>query len=421
MTGASSLQQSRHRQKFANGEIHDWYRMVHGYSDQLVSEVLHEFEVDHTQVVLDPFCGAGTTIVECQKRGLVSVGLDANPVACFATKVKTNWRLKAERLIDLLAVVSNNYDLCIRKSSHEDPTHTYLVESGMIDRGWISPEPLRKALAIKSGIKMTRTNGSYRNALMLALVDEVVRGASNVKFGPELFCGPSKEDVDVFEGFSARVRRMAKDLESVESPCLRPKVILGDARLVREELKGCVPRGGFGAVVCSPPYPAEHDYTRNTRLELAFLEFVTDRATLRRYKQLQLRCNTKGIYSTDYDRIHIKHNESVARLATRINRQAKDKSHGFARLYSRVVEEYFGGMQRHLRSLRPLLSTNARLAYVVGDQAAYAGVCIPTAKVLASIAEPLGYRIDGIRCWRERRSTKTSRLLAENILIMHRS
>ncbi len=33
----------------------------------------------------------------------------------------------------------------------------------------------------------------------------------------------------------------------------------------------------------------------------------------------------------------------------------------------------------------------------------------------------LGYRIDGIRCWRERRSTKTSQLLAENILIMHRS
>ncbi len=64
-----------------------------GYSDHLVSALLDRFELTHTDHVLDPFCGAETTLVECMKRRVSAVGIDANPSGCFATRVKTNWKL----------------------------------------------------------------------------------------------------------------------------------------------------------------------------------------------------------------------------------------------------------------------------------------------------------------------------------------
>ena len=48
---------------------HDWYRFVLSYPPHLVREYLQKFEVDSSQFVLDPFCGTGTTPVECKKIG----------------------------------------------------------------------------------------------------------------------------------------------------------------------------------------------------------------------------------------------------------------------------------------------------------------------------------------------------------------
>ena len=91
-----------HPQRFLNGEVHDWYRIILGYSDHLVGGLLDEFHLDPKASVLDPFCGSGTTLVEGMKRGLRVTGLDANPSSCFAARVKTDWSVDPERLRALL-------------------------------------------------------------------------------------------------------------------------------------------------------------------------------------------------------------------------------------------------------------------------------------------------------------------------------
>ena len=106
---------------------------------------------------------------------------------------------------------------------------------------------------------------------MLALITEVIEESSNVKFGPELYCGPKKVACDVIGGFVDRVEAMVDDLESVEAARYpEVTVVQGDSRYLCKAL-GRDKAGAVAAVICSPPYPAEHDYTRNTRLELAFL------------------------------------------------------------------------------------------------------------------------------------------------------
>jgi len=52
-------------------------------------------------VVLDPFCGSGTTLIEAKLLGRNSVGIDVNPLACLITKVKTRVLSTAQRNICL--------------------------------------------------------------------------------------------------------------------------------------------------------------------------------------------------------------------------------------------------------------------------------------------------------------------------------
>src|SRR5438132_4364073 len=97
------------RRKGANGEInklypedqgvHRWYRFVLSFPPHLVREYLRRFGVSAGPSVLDPFCGTGTVLVECKKLGISSIGVEANPMAHFASAVKADWSPHADGLI----------------------------------------------------------------------------------------------------------------------------------------------------------------------------------------------------------------------------------------------------------------------------------------------------------------------------------
>jgi hypothetical protein len=404
-------------QRFVNGEVHDWYRLILGYPDHLVGRLLDEFGVQPGDHILDPFCGAGTTLVEGMKRGVWSTGIEANPSSHFAARVKTNWQLLAKTLIQCGERVTDNYRKFLQDATYQtDPFYRYLQHEGFLRRRWISVKPLRKIIAIKKAIDGLRTTAAYKNALLLALVAQTVHGSANVKFGPELYCGKSKRDSAVFLGFRERLDKMASDLTLVSTlPRGSSNVILGDARHC-----GCLLSRGqkFSAIISSPPYPAEHDYTRNARLELALLGAVVDRESLRKIKGRMIRSHTKGVYKGDSDGTLVAGHPEIERIARILERRAKSKTHGFARLYSTVLREYFGGMKRHFASVKPFLAQGGLCAYVVGDQSSYLRVHIPTAEILSSLAAEVGYRTVEIRHWRSRWSTATSRSVEEHILIL---
>ncbi|PYJ71687.1 MAG: hypothetical protein DME75_07060 [Verrucomicrobia bacterium] len=67
---------------------HDWYRFVRSFPPHLVREYVNRFELGANACVLDPFCGTGTTIVECKKCGVTSVGVEAHPMSHFASTIR---------------------------------------------------------------------------------------------------------------------------------------------------------------------------------------------------------------------------------------------------------------------------------------------------------------------------------------------
>jgi DNA modification methylase len=215
----------------------------------------------------------------------------------------------------------------------------------------------------------------------------------------------------------AGVQAMADDLRGLADRKDTPAAVhQADAR----DLTATLPPHSIDAVITSPPYPNEKDYTRTTRLESALLGFIHNKAELRALKSGLVRSNTRNVYRADDDDRWVEGHGEIQRIAAEIEarRVALGKTSGFERQYARVTKLYFGGMMRHLAMLRPVLRPGARLAYVVGDQASYLRVMIRTGQLLAGIAESLGYEVLGIDLFRTRLATATREQLREEVLVL---
>lgn len=412
---------------------HDWYRFVLSFPPHLVREYIARFRVRKGQIVLDPFCGTGTTLVECKKLGIESVGIEAAPMASFASEVKTNWLISG---IGLMRHAESLAEIACRKLTSqgiEDETGLPLLAghpkrsvqlqqlpeaaSKLLLTGSISPRPLHKVLVLLDAIEQTQSP-QYFDHERLALAKALVSGISNLEFGPEVGVGPAKSDVPVIKRWLECVRATANDLQNgLNRACDIPAtVIRADARDVRRIIR----RNSIDAVFTSPPYPNEKDYTRTTRLESVLLGFVTDKQQLRSVKHDLVRSNTRNVYKADRDDEGVARNREVLQIANAIERRRRElgKTSGFERLYPRVTKLYFGGMTRHLSNLRTVLKRGALLAYVVGDQASYLRIMIRTGKLLADIATSLGYEVIGLELFRTRLATATRAQLREEVLLL---
>ena len=145
-----------------------------------------------------------------------------------------------------------------------------------------------------------------------------------------------------------------------------------------------------------------------------------NKTELRSLKKGLLRSNTRNVYKGDDDDAWIEEHTEIQAIATEIEKRrvALGKTSGFEKLYGKVTKLYFGGMARHLAELRPFLKPGAYLGYVVGDQASYLQVMIRTGKLLADIAQSLGYRVVGIDLFRTRLATATRKQMREEVLVL---
>ncbi len=428
-------------QKLDDATVHRWYRFVLSYPDHLVDQMLHRFKVDTTQTVLDPFVGTGTTLVECKKAGIPSVGIDANPVTAFASKVKTTWDvdlqefdLRRRELLgsirEPLRTIGRQYPLQLSFEDLLSPGDVLLESTvagagtdeqikRLLPKNWLSEIPLHKTLIVKQVID-TLPDDAITNIFRLALVSVVVSDVSNLGFGPEVYVSKKKKDADVYGAFSAKLRQIKQDLvviRQVSNPG-KVKVYCGDARRLTTLISGPI-----DFVITSPPYPNEKDYTRTTPLELILLGFLTNKSDLRQVKEEMLRSHTRNIYVADDDSAYVADVPEILKLSQEIEQRRIERgaTSGFERLYHRVVTEYFGGMYRALEQLQQVMPSGGKIALVLGDQMSYFQVPIRTAKLLSLIAErKLEYDEIETIVWRTRHATATKMDIEEHILILER-
>lgn len=428
----------RHRRKpkgednkvyFEDRPVHEWYRFVLSFPPHLVRDYLQRFRLDGRHAVLDPFCGTGTTLVECKKLGIASIGVEANPMAHFASQVKVDWSPDPDDLLEHARHVAEAASAALQAEGIQDvallnlgPTNGQQLRrlppqrEKLLLTNSISPLPLHKTLVLLDHLKRHADERYHRHEL-LALAKALVFQISNLRFGPEVGVGPAKSDAPVIAPWLAEVRTMADDLRQVRSSRNASAIVHhADSRQLLQVLKP----NSIDAVITSPPYPNEKDYTRTTRLESVLLGFLRNKADLRALKQGMVRSNTRSVYKDDDDDLLVAEHPEIQRIAAAIEARRIElgKTSGFERLYARVTRLYFGGMARHLADLRTVLRPGAQLAYVVGDQASYLQIMIRTGQLLADLAQSFGYELVDIDLFRTRLATATKEQLREEVVVL---
>lgn len=435
-------------------DIHDWYRFVYAYSDRVITSLVDEFDIDQDDLLIDPFNGTGTTTLAAKKLGIDSIGTDTSPASVLSARCKTNWEVDLDefrsRRSELLSTLqpifkqissqgNTTLDSFGSSSDEEIDLSKYdFSEPKKTPKGWLSEKPLKKMKVLKYHVE-EMPDDEVTDLFRLAMIAILPENVGNVRFGPEATRDRKQEgDKDVFTILKNKLQEIEEDLESVQKAMaageIEPaevEIIRADARqladTLREEselLNSDKHEGEVDYLITSPPYPAEHDYTRNQRLELIWLNAADDNKDLQKIKKANIRSHTKNIYVADDEgeQVNIRENERVDSIVSEMEQiiEEEDISHGFGQYYPRVIEEYFAGMQHHFEQVYDLLAPSGKAAYVVGDSGSYWQVEVETAEILGELAQNrVGFNEPEVKLWRNMAATTADYDdIEENILIL---
>jgi DNA modification methylase len=231
--------------------IHNWYLFKEGFSKQLVDILLDRFNVGKDSVVLEPFCGTGTTLLACKQRGISSIGFDVSPLFVFVSKVKTrDYDLK--ELKENISIASKwkfeKPEVTIKEKYVKRVFSKYLLEDFVFYQSRINEIEDKKA----------------RDFLMLALIDCVM--SSSYAFRDGSVVKVRKRNVPPLKKFfKYKIKKMYKDLEKSKLKPVDTRIMEGDAMKMKldDESVDCV--------ITSPPYLNKSEYSNIFKIEETLL------------------------------------------------------------------------------------------------------------------------------------------------------
>ncbi len=219
---------------------------IHPYPAKFVTELpralLSVLPLPHGTAVLDPFCGSGTTLVESQRRGVPSIGVDLNPIACLMSRVKTSslpscFSQWAEKVVSAARCASGSAVPDIPRLDH-----------------WFNGQ-VQSALAALSA-EISAAPLPQHDALRLALSSIIVRVSNQESDTRYAAIDKGAKSEDVYKGFLRATECLEGALGERDYPLTPATVMKGDILEVRHSDIG----RKIGMVITSPPYPNAYEY-----------------------------------------------------------------------------------------------------------------------------------------------------------------
>lgn len=220
---------------------------LHPYPAKFISDIpralINNLPIPKNTLILDPFCGSGVTLLEAQKAGINSLGVDLNPIACLLSRVKTQ-----PLPSNFLSTAESIFKKC---NSYKG--HISIPNIPNLDH-WFKKD-VQKGLAILLKHVNTQPEGSISDALKFCVSSIIVKVSnqdSDTRYAAiENTWG--KEDVFALFLQVAQKLQKAKDsfLYSTTSSVLNKNSLL----LKKTDLPQKI-----GLVITSPPYPNAYEY-----------------------------------------------------------------------------------------------------------------------------------------------------------------
>lgn len=341
--------------------VHRWFWFPHSFSPQLIDEVLAAYPIPKEGRILDPFMGAGTTVLRAHERGYAAVGTDLSPLSLFVSRVKLT-SLDKDKLRDALGFILDY-----------TPASTWAPIPQRLQKAFTRDE-LAHIFGIRERIQSLPR--PLANFFLLALLRVQQRLSRAVPDGG-WFRWVEKENQSekIVQWFEQQARLQINDMEQRNG--VQVQVFQDDARSLERV------DGKFDRVITSPPYPNRHDYSRIFHVELLSLGVGEDK--IKEFRRLSVRSHVEAQspsrQAVGYH-IPLRLQQVIEQLPDHID----------ARI-PLMLKGYFEDMYLVLKAIRPLLRRGALCAFVVGN-VRHAGVMVPVDEILISIGAQLGYSFE---------------------------
>lgn len=360
--------------------IYGWYNYKHSFARELVFSLLTSMGIERFSkvTVLDPFCGAGTTLLAAKEYGINSIGIDVMPFATFISEAKAlnydylTLEKGKTRLFNFLSRAQFKYS--IYKGKRE------------LLKKYFSPSVLEWILLVLFWIRR-QSNKQVHFFYLTALFSILEELSQMKKDGGFLRNFPREIDTaKASDMYLQKIESMLSDIKINSIQGAVPTLFTEDIRcLGREENSLPIVDNSIDAVITSPPYPNRHDYTRIYSLEsiLGFSDNVHDIKHIR-YKTLRSHVEAKASYKNEL----YQPPQSVANILNMIQKETLPN-----REVVPMLNGYFEDMFYVFKELYKKLKPNAYFALVVCD-VRYAGVIVPVGEILNQISIQVGFSLE---------------------------
>jgi DNA modification methylase len=357
-----------------NVPIHSWYDYKQGYASELIKGIILSENPSKKHFVLDPFCGVGTTNLVAKELGYDSVGLDINPMAHFAAKVK-HYNFTGH---DIQLIQKNIQNVNLKKKWYFDEIPKVIESSFRIDqldilqriRGYIDLLP----------------EGKSRDFLLLAYLSIIEDASIRVKDGNGLKLKNNKRSIDNLVGyFQNKSMSMLEDLKRTkyDTPTTHH---FYNGSLLEDSTYASLNGKKFGISIFSPPYANCFDYCEVYKLEFWLGSFVRTYKDFEKYRSMALRSHVNSKF--DHSISNFSNDvDVIADLISTFNIWNKN--------IPDMIRGYFDDMYELLMRQYSLLVEGGKCFIVVANSG-YKGIIVPTDLLIADIAETVGYKVRNI-------------------------
>jgi len=348
---------------------HGYHRYPAKFIPQVVSRLVAKYST-RKDLIVDPFGGCGTTLVESKVMGRSSVGVDINPVAILITKAKIT-PINPIKVEEAFMSLQKNLGMYNEHTKVMAPSHE------RIDY-WFRPEEKRKLAFILTEISKLR-NTNLKDFFYCAFSNILKNCSIWMQKSNKPTRDMKKNPSEPIKTFLKQVKMMIRGNTQFyelckQRNCLRvlSHVYCTDARTIP------IKNSSVGLVVTSPPYVTSYEYADLHQLTALWMEYTKDLSDFR-----------KRFIGTSY------HNKKNLVLNSSIAESTGEELLKNNKKTAEEVSTYFSEMNQVFVEMKKILKKGGKICIVVGNTK-LKGVDIPNAEVFVEQLQNLGFKISDI-------------------------
>jgi hypothetical protein len=387
--------------------IHRWVPWIAGFSAAFVDDVLDFYlsqsRGEKRRLVLDPFAGVGTTLIEAPRHGHDYAGFEINPYAALAARAKLQAIRTDPSKLNKMMKRLRERAVCW---GAEPPSSSVRPPNFRSRIPFFSPRVERQVLHALEFIQTIADEGVAD--LFRVAFGAVMVSFSNYTYEPSLGSRPGAgkplvEDANVAEVPLAKLHQMREDIRWGQKET-RGGHRLGEGEVYHGDFfseNRRLPDHSVHLMITSPPYLNNYHYVRNTRPQMYWLSLLTAPSEQRRLEERNFGKFWQTVRDQEQVPLDFQHQE-LERFLSGLRLVRADAGAYGGPGWANYAAAYFNDCHRFVQVLGRLLAHGGVGLVVIGNSIVQ-GLEIRTDEILADLARRRGLATEGIHRNREKR------------------